>query len=107
MSLLFATKGHQHSDRVLIAYRSVEANYAYNSVSPNLNVVIMIPKVWPLCSDAKLNLGDRVLGETEKNSFDTLLAKGGQSEFCAPQNCVPNQKDLMRSFTAMAQGWGC
>ena len=44
LSLLFATKGHQHSDRVLIAYRSVEANYAHNSVSPNLNVVIMILK---------------------------------------------------------------
>ena len=106
MSLLFATKGHQHSERVLIAYRSVEAKYAHNSVSLNLNMIIMIPKVWCLCSDAKSHLGDRVLGEIEKNSFITLLAKGGHSGFCAPQNCVPTQKDLVRSLTAMVQGWG-
>ena len=28
-----------------------------------------MPKTWPLCTGAKLNLGDKVLGEVEKSSF--------------------------------------
>ena len=36
---------------------------------------------------AKLNLGDRVLGELEKNSFIALLGKGGHSRL-VPENCV-------------------
>ena len=32
-----------------------------------------------LYTSAKLNLGDRVLGEVEKNSFTALPGKGGHS----------------------------
>ena len=37
----------------------------------------MMPKTRPLCTRAKLNLGDRVLGEVEKNRFIALPVKGG------------------------------
>ena len=33
---------------------------------------------WPLHTDAKWNLGNRVLGEVEKNSFIVLPGKGGE-----------------------------
>ena len=36
-------------------------------------------KSQPLCTGAKSNLGDRVLGEVEKNSFIALPGKGGHS----------------------------
>ena len=38
-----------------------------------------MPKTQPLCTGAKLNLGDRVLGEVEKKSFIALPGKGGHS----------------------------
>ena len=34
-------------------------------------------ETWPLCAVTELNLGNRVLGEEEKNSFIVLLGKGG------------------------------
>ena len=37
---------------------------------------VVTPKIWPLCTSAELNLGDRVLGEAEKNSFIALPGKG-------------------------------
>ena len=38
-----------------------------------------MPKTQPLCTGAKSSLGDRVLGEVEKNSFIALPGKGGHS----------------------------
>ena len=32
--------------------------------------------IWPLYLNTELNLGDRVLGEVEKNSFIALPGKG-------------------------------
>ena len=40
-----------------------------------------MPKTQPLCTSAKSNLGDRVLGEVEKNSFIALPGKRGHSRF--------------------------
>ena len=37
---------------------------------------LLMLKFWPLYTGAKLNLGDRVLGEVEKNSFIALPGKG-------------------------------
>ena len=34
-----------------------------------------MPKAWPLCASAKFNLGERVWGEVEKNSFIFCQAK--------------------------------
>ena len=39
---------------------------------------LLMLKFWPLYTGAKLNLGDRVLGEVEKNSFIALPGKGTQ-----------------------------
>ena len=64
-------------------------------------------KTQPLCTGAKSNLGDRALGEVEKNSFIDLPGKGGYSRLMPSKLCVPTQEDLVRSFTAMVQGWGC
>ena len=38
-----------------------------------------MPKTRPLCTSAESNLGDRVLGEIEKNSFIALSGKEGHS----------------------------
>ena len=51
--------------------------------APNL-----MPKTWPLCTSAELNLRDRVLGEVEKNSFIALLGKGGHRGRMPLKNCV-------------------
>ena len=37
----------------------------------------MLPKTQPLCISTKWKLGDRVLGEAEKNNFIALPGKGG------------------------------
>ena len=60
-----------------------------------------------LCTGAELNLRDRVWGEVEKNSFIAWLGKGGQSGLVPQKLCVSTQRDLVRSFIAVVQGWGC
>ena len=37
--------------------------------------MILMLQTQPLCTSAKLNLGDRVLGEVDKNSFIDLQEK--------------------------------
>ena len=49
-----------------------------------------MPKTWPLCTGAKSNLGDRVLGEIEKNSFIALPGKGGRSRLAPLKTVCPN-----------------
>ena len=46
-------------------------------------------KTWTLCTGAELNLGNRVLGEIEKNSFTSLPGKGGDSGLMLSKLC-PN-----------------
>ena len=41
-----------------------------------------------LYTSAKLNLGDRVLGEVEKDSFIALPGKGGHSRLLPQKNYV-------------------
>ena len=38
-----------------------------------------MPKAWSPCTGAGSNLGDRVLGEVEKESFIALPGRGGHS----------------------------
>ena len=49
----------------------------------------MMLKTQPLCTGAQSNLGDRVLGEVEKNSFIAFTGKGGQSGLLPQKLCVP------------------
>ena len=56
-------------------------------------------KAQPLCTGAASNLGDRVLGEVEKNNFIALPGNGGHSGLLPLKLCVPTQEDLM-SFRA-------
>lgn len=74
--------------------------------SPGITEVLM-PKTRPLSTGAELNLGNRVMGEAEKNNFIVLQAKGDIVGSCPSKLCVPTRKYLVRSFTAMLQGWGC
>ena len=67
----------------------------------------LMPKTQPLCTGAESNLRDRVLGEVEKKSFIALPGKGGTAGLCPEKLFVPTQEDLVRSFIAMVQGWGC
>ena len=46
-------------------------------------------KVWPLCTDGKLNLRDRVLGEVEKDSFITWPGKGRHTGLLAWNTMCP------------------
>ena len=56
-----------------------------------------------LCTSAELNLGDRVLGEVEKNSFLTLPGKGGLSKPRPSKPTVPTWETIVRSFTVIVQ----
>ena len=47
-----------------------------------------MPKAQPLCT--KLNLGDRVLGEVEKNNFIALPGKEGHSGLVPLKIVCPN-----------------
>ena len=60
-----------------------------------------------LCMGAKLNLGDRVWGEVEKNSFIVLPDKGEHSGQMSSKLSVPIWGDLVRSFVTGFQGQGC
>ena len=77
------------------------------SVHSAASLFPLIPKVRPLYTPVqKSNLGDRVLGEVEKDSFVTLPGKGGHIGFCLRKLCVLTQEDLMRGFITMVQRWG-
>ena len=56
-----------------------------------------------LCTSAELNLGDRVLGKVEKNSFLTLPGKGGLSKPMPSKPSVPTWETIVRSFTVIVQ----
>ena len=68
---------------------------------------LLMPKTWPLCTGAKSNLRDRVLGEVEKNRFIALTGKGEHSGLMPSKTVCPNLGDLVRSFIVLVQRWGC
>ena len=49
-----------------------------------------MPKAQPLCTGTKSNLGDRVWGEVEKNSFIALPGKGQQRGLLPLKTVCPN-----------------
>ena len=57
-----------------------------------------MPKTWPLCTGAKSNLRNRVLGEVEKNSFIALPGKGGHSRLLPLKTVCPNLGGITEEF---------
>ena len=55
-------------------------------------------KTWPLCTGAESNLGDRVLGEVEKNSFIALPSNGGHSGLVPLKTLCPNPEGFGEEF---------
>ena len=64
-----------------------------------------------LYTSAESNLGDRVLGDVEKDSFITLPGKGGtqQSPFSKThEGLCPNPRGFDKEFyNSTFQGWSC
>ena len=48
--------------------------------------------MWSLYPDTKLNLGDRVLGEVEKDSFIALSGKAGHRGLMLSKLCVHTRR---------------
>ena len=55
--------------------------------NPKIQEKEVMSKTQPLCTKAKSNLGDEVLGEVEKNSFSALPGKGGHSGLMPSKLC--------------------
>ena len=67
--------------------------------------MILMLQTQPLCTSAKLNPGDRVLGEVDKNSFIDLQEK--EDSMLKPlENCVSFLENLVKSFITKPQGQG-
>ena len=64
-------------------------------------------KTWSLCTGAKLNLGDKVWVKEKRIPLLLCQAKGDTEDSCPSKLCVPTREDLVRSFMAVVQGWGC
>ena len=58
----------------------------------------LMPKTWPLCPGAELNLRDRVLGEVEKNSFIALPGKVGHGRLLPAKIVCPNPGGFGEEF---------
>ena len=57
-----------------------------------------MPKAWPLCTGAESDLGDRVLGDVEKNSFIPLPGKGGHSRLLPSKTTCPKPGGFDEEF---------
>ena len=63
-----------------------------------------IAKTQPLYTGLELNLGDRVLGEAEKNSFYCFARQKGPQGANALKTVCPVLEGVVRSVIVMAQG---
>ena len=54
----------------------------------------MMLKAQPLCTGAEMNLGDKVWGEVEKNSFIALPGKWGHSWLMPSRLYIPHWRGL-------------
>ena len=73
--------------------------------SPGITDVLM-PKTQLLSTGAELNLGNRVLGETEKNNFISFAGKGVHSELMPLKTVCPNQGEFGEEFYSNASRVG-
>ena len=68
----------------------------------------VMPKIRPLCTSAESSLGDRVLGEVQKNSFIALPGKAGHSRAHASKTvCLNPGWDLVRRGVADEDQGAC
>lgn len=56
--------------------------------------LVMMPKAWPLCTSAESNLGDRIVGEVDKEKFYCLARQSGK---CCSMNTREEESVLRRS----------
>ena len=67
-----------------------------------------MPKTQPLCTDAKLNLRDRVLVKVEENRFIAFPGKEGtQGAPALKNNVFQPWENLVRSFIEIFQRQDC
>ena len=64
----------------------------------------MMPETQPLRTSAKSNLGDRVLGKVEKNSFTALPVKGGHGGLVPQKLCLSQVRNSVRSLWQWLKG---
>ena len=57
-----------------------------------------MPKAQPLYTGTESTLGDRVLGEVQKNSFIALPGKGGHSGLLHSEGMCPNPGEFGEEF---------
>ena len=65
-----------------------------------------MPRPWPLCTGAESNLGDRVLGEVENNSFIGLPGKGEHRGFLPLKTVCPNPGGFGEEFYSNSSRMG-
>ena len=63
----------------------------------------IIAEIRPLYTSAGLNLGDRVLGEAERNSFVALPGKGGHSGLNTLKTVCPALEGVVRNLTVFKE----
>ena len=69
--------------------------YVYNTLYKDIHTwICVILKTQSLCTSAKSNLGGRVLGEMEKNSFIVFSGKERHNGLVSHKLCVPTCRFL-------------
>ena len=63
-----------------------------------------MPKAWPLCTGAKMNLRERVSGEVAKKSSIALPVKGGHKRAPALKAVCPNLGGFGEDFPGGSDG---
>ena len=58
----------------------------------------VVPKTRPLGTGAESDLGERVLGKVEKNSFIALAGKGGCCGLLPSKTVCPNPGEFGKEF---------
>ena len=66
-------------------------------------VLLLMPKIWPLCTGAKSNLRDEFRVKQKRIAFLLCQAKGDTVDSCPSKPCVPAWCDLVKSFIAVIQ----
>ena len=82
---------------ILLSEHLLPSSWIYALYWPLILVDLML-KAQPLCTGAESNLGDRVLGEVEENSFIALSGKGGHRGSCSEKSMYPNPGGFDEEF---------
>ena len=66
--------------------------------------VVLTPKAQVLCTGARTNLRDRVLGEVEEDNFIALPGKGGYSRLLPQKTMCPKPGGFDEKFYSNSSG---